>query len=73
MKKNYRTEWLKLRKLIKENCERIHNAELFVDVTMQGPSTELRGKRIASAMNNIQMARHSLLHFGLGIPLNKLP
>jgi hypothetical protein len=73
MKKNYRTEWICLRSLIKDDCERIRHAELFVNAAMQGPSTKERGQKIAQAMNQIQIARHSLLHFGLGIPLNKLP
>jgi hypothetical protein len=72
MTRNYHSEWLRLRKLIKENCERIKHAEDVMDLVMKEPSSLDREGRIAWAMNQITIARQSLLHFGLNIPLDKL-
>lgn len=68
----FKSELYKLKKLIREECERIRIAENAIDAAMQGPSTEQRGQKIGRAMTEITMARHSLLHFGLDVPLNKL-
>lgn len=65
-------ELRKLKKLVREDCHRIYMAEENIDAIMKGPSTEQRGRLIAAMVNEITMARQSLLHFGLGIKLNEL-
>jgi hypothetical protein len=67
-----RRELAQLRRIVKENCKRIYQAEQYIDSLMQGPSTEDRGRRIAQVMNSITCARQSMLHFGLGIDLKKI-
>jgi hypothetical protein len=38
-----------------------------LDVEMQGPSTEERGRRIAALRNQLEMANDQARYFGLGV------
>ena len=44
-----------------------------LDVAMKEPATVDRGRKIAQLSNALDMAKDEAAHFGLGIPLNKLP
>lgn len=46
----------KLRKALTGHCEFIRAFLNFMDAEMKKPSTELRGNRIAKALNQLEMA-----------------
>lgn len=60
-----------LRQLVRDDCRRIWMAERALDAQMNLPSTYERGRVIAQILNEITIARQSMQHFGLGIPLEK--
>lgn len=64
-----------------KNSERKHLVELTKDVAafikimdslIQSPSTPERGKRIARAVNQMEILNDSALHFGLGMSFRRI-
>lgn len=60
-----------LRKALKGHCEFIRAFLNFLDVEMKKPSTELRGKRIAEAMNQLEMSNDRIRYGTLGVDFRK--
>lgn len=59
------------RKALKDHCEFVRLFVNFLDSEQQKPSTELRGKRIAEAMNQLEMANDRIRYGVLGVDFRK--
>jgi len=58
-----------LRKHLRLLCDRVRACVRSLDLEMEMPPSESRGKRIAAISNELEMSRDEARHFGLGEPL----
>lgn len=75
-------EQMEIKRLTRENREIkqyfgniavvIANTVSALDAAMKGPSTEQRGQTIAAAINTLDHANDSLMHFGLKYDFRKM-
>jgi len=55
-----------------EHCISLHSSLNYLDKVMLEKESNERGKKIAKAWNAINFSLHTLEHFDLNIPLDKL-
>ena len=60
------------RKSLIEHCRVLHEALNYLDSIMKEKESYDRGKKIANVSNEINFSLHTLEHFQLKIPLEKL-